>query len=268
MTEGCGELDGGDRLRYHFDLKFDGPNIASFTVTIYRNGIELSTDTGILDFQKGSPGNRLPTELVPPRSPPQAAGKDYSGVGVAAPTTTRTITGDSLQSLLVRNADVQTVAYRSGDWLEPKDGSNQRMMVVGADHGAPAVALSPKRAPLGFRSAAFATVEPEFTPLGRSLHAAAKRHPGARRKVLLAAQDRQRACPSMPARLCARGQQGDSGMRLGLRKEHRQCPHQRLHDGEVRLAVLPFGGRLTAAYVAGYQANAGLAGSTCLSRQS
>ena len=162
---GCEDQDGGDRLRFRFDLKFNGPNIASFTVTVYRNGIELSTDTGILDFQKGSPGNRLPTELVPPRSPPQAAGKDYSGVGVAAPTTTPAITGDSLQSLLVRNADVQTVAYRPGDWLEPKDGSNQRMMVVGADHGTSTVALSPKRSPTRFQSAAFANAEPEFTRL-------------------------------------------------------------------------------------------------------
>ena len=162
---GCEDQDGGDRLRFRFDLKFEGPNIASFTVTIYRNGIELSTDTGILDFQKGSPGNRLPTELVPPRSPPQAAGKDYSGVGVAARTTTPAITGNSLQSLLLRDAGVQTVAYRPGDWLEPKDGSNQRMMVVGADHGTSTVALSPKRSPTRFQSAAFVNAEPEFTRL-------------------------------------------------------------------------------------------------------
>lgn len=157
--------DGGDRIRLVFDLKFEGSDIATFTVTTYRNGHRLGSNSGTLDFRKDSPGSRLPRELLPPRSPPQAAGKDRSGVTVAAPHTTQAITGDSLQSLLVRNSGIQPATYRPGDWLEPKDGTNQRMMVVGADHGTAAVALSPKRYSAGFRTAALASAEPEFTRL-------------------------------------------------------------------------------------------------------
>ena len=163
--QGCEVLEEGDRLRFLFDLKFDGSDLASFTRTVYRNGVELSSDSGLLDFQKDSPRNRLPRELVPPRASPQAAGRDHSEVMVAAPTTISAVAGDSLLSVLVRDAGIQPVAYRPGDWLEPKDGSNQRMMIVGADHGPSTVAVSAKRSPLGGSSAALAIGEPEYTRL-------------------------------------------------------------------------------------------------------
>ncbi|MCZ0943013.1 MAG: hypothetical protein OXJ53_08150 [Gammaproteobacteria bacterium] len=162
---GCVDWEEGDKLRFQFDLKFEGADAASFTLTVYRNGIEISSDSGILDFQKDSPRNRLPRELVPPRSPPQAEGRDHSDVTVVAPTTTPAITGDALQSLLVRDSGVQPIGYRPGDWLEPKDGSNQRMMIVGVDHGTSGVAFSPKRSSSGFRPVAAVNAEPEFIRL-------------------------------------------------------------------------------------------------------
>ncbi len=67
-----------------------------------------------------------------PDDPPQASGEDRSGLEVAAAIGTQRIGGDDVQTFLVNNPGLQTAAYSPGDWLEPKDGSNQRMMIVGA----------------------------------------------------------------------------------------------------------------------------------------
>ena len=45
-----------------------------------------------------------------------------------------------MQTFLVNNPGLQPAAYSPGDWLEPKDGSNQRMMIVGAGQAAAAAA--------------------------------------------------------------------------------------------------------------------------------
>ena len=77
--------------------------------------------------------------------PPQASGEDRSGVEVAAAVSTTRIGPDDLQTFLVNDAGLQTAAYSPGDWLEPKDGSNQRMMIVGASQFSAATAATSSR---------------------------------------------------------------------------------------------------------------------------
>ncbi len=98
--------------------------------TISKDAEESITFDSLIDFS----GDRInvdefPDELLLPDDPPQASGEDLSGVEVAAAVTSSSIGGDDLQTFLVSNAGA---AYSPGDWLEPKDGGNQRMMVVGA----------------------------------------------------------------------------------------------------------------------------------------
>ena len=84
--------------------------------------------------------------LLPPAAPPQETGKDLTGVEAAAPATPPSISSDSFQTIFIRNSGLQNIAYQPGDWLEPKDGSNQRMMIVGgspAGGGTPADGSSP-----------------------------------------------------------------------------------------------------------------------------
>ena len=59
---------------------------------------------------------------IPPGNPPQATGRDHRNVEVAGAQTTRYV--------LVRNRSSASVTYRRGTWLEPKDGSYQRMIVA------------------------------------------------------------------------------------------------------------------------------------------
>ena len=75
-----------------------------------------------------------------------ASGKDVAGVEVAAANSVPAIGPDDLQVLLV-SADGGD--YRPGDWLEPKDGGNQRMMIVSAGQSG-SVAASNR--PLRFHS--------------------------------------------------------------------------------------------------------------------
>ena len=81
-----------------------------------------------------------------PDDPPQASGEDVSGVEVAAAITTTRIDGDDVQTFLASDSGA---TYRPGDWLEPKDGSNQRMMIVGASQvsAVASAALSPDASP-------------------------------------------------------------------------------------------------------------------------
>ena len=50
---------------------------------------------------------------------------------LAAAVTAEGIGPNDLQTFVLRGADLQQAAYQPGDWLEPKDGSAQRMMIVG-----------------------------------------------------------------------------------------------------------------------------------------
>ena len=119
-----------------FDLTFTSDGAAKYTLTITKEGHSPTVTEGFVDFAGDIPNlDEFPEELLLPDDPPQASGGDVSGVEVAAAVSTPSIGADDVQSFLVSNAGA---GYQPGDWLEPKDGSNQRMMVVGT--GPPAAA--------------------------------------------------------------------------------------------------------------------------------
>ena len=116
-----------------FDLTFTSDGAAKFTLTITKEGFLPTVIEGFVDFAGDSINvDEFPDELLLPDDPPQASGEDRSEVEVAAAVGTQRIGGDDVQTFLVNNPGLQTAAYSPGDWLEPKDGSNQRMMIVGA----------------------------------------------------------------------------------------------------------------------------------------
>ena len=129
-----------------FDLTFTSDGAATYTLTITKEGRLPVVKRGFVDFNGDSINlNEFPDELLPPVSPPQAAGEDYAGVEVAAAISTSEISGSDVQTFLIRDQGVQSASYEPGDWLEPKDGSNQRMMIVGA--GPAAAAHDPSSSP-------------------------------------------------------------------------------------------------------------------------
>ena len=130
-----------------FELSFLSPDAAEFTVTIYREGRAPLTLNGFIDFKAGDNLSSFPPELLPPGPPPQASGNDLFGVDAATGSTSLSIGGDSIQTILVQDGGIQDIAYQPGDWLEPKDGGNQRMMIVG-----PGQTPAPVAAGLVFRA--------------------------------------------------------------------------------------------------------------------
>ena len=131
----------GTREEWIFELTFLSPDAAEYTATIHRHGRAPLTLNGFIDFKAGDNLSSFPPELLPPGSPPQASGNDLFGVDAATGSTSISIGGDSIQTILVQDGGVQDIAYQPGDWLEPKDGGNQRMMIVGAGQtGAPVAA--------------------------------------------------------------------------------------------------------------------------------
>ena len=123
------ELDGST---WSFDLTYTSDGAARYTLTITKEGHLPVVEQGFVDF-KGDSINleEFPDELLLPTSPPQASGEDRTGVEVAAAITASQIGGADVQTFLIIDQGVQSAAYQPGDWLEPKDGSNQRMMIVG-----------------------------------------------------------------------------------------------------------------------------------------
>ena len=130
-----GDNDGSNRFpdeEWVFELSFLSSDAAEYTVTIYREGQPPLTLNGFIDFKSGDNLSSFPPELLPPGSPPQASGNDLFGVDAATGSTSLSIGADSIQTILVQDGGIQDIAYQPGDWLEPKDGGNQRMMIVGA----------------------------------------------------------------------------------------------------------------------------------------
>ena len=130
-----------------FDLTFTSDGAAKYTLTITKDGHLPPVLEGVVDFHgDGINVDEFPEELLLPDDPPQASGEDVSGVEVAAAITTTRIGGDDVQTFLVSDSGA---TYRPGDWLEPKDGSNQRMMIVGASQvsAVASAALSPDASP-------------------------------------------------------------------------------------------------------------------------
>ena len=122
-----------------YDLNFTSDTTAEYTLTITKDGSVSSVRRGFVDFNGDSINlNEFPDEALPPVAPPQASGADLSGVEVAAAITTTEISGADVQTFLISDQGVQPAAYQPGDWLEPKDGSNQRMMIVASNQVAAA----------------------------------------------------------------------------------------------------------------------------------
>ncbi len=116
-----------------FDLTFTSDGAARFTLTVTKEGHLPTVVEGVVDFNGDSINvDEFPEELLLPDDPPQASGEDVSGVEVAAAVSVGRIGQDDVQTFLVNNPGLQPAAYSPGDWLEPKDGGNQRMMIVGA----------------------------------------------------------------------------------------------------------------------------------------
>ncbi len=84
--------------------------------------------------------SEFPTESFLPDDPPQASGEDVSGVEVAAAISTPRIGPNDVQVMLVSGTGGD---YQPGDWLEPKDGGNQRMMIVSAGQATSIAASAP-----------------------------------------------------------------------------------------------------------------------------
>ena len=117
-----------------FELSFTADGTAEYTLTITKDGHLPTFTEGVVDFLgDGISINEFPDELLLPDDPPQASGEDRSGVEIAAAVSTTRIGPYDLQTFLLNSPGAQPVSYSPGDWLEPKDGSNQRMMIVGAD---------------------------------------------------------------------------------------------------------------------------------------
>ena len=130
-----------------YDLTFIAPGVAEYTLSVSREGRISITGEGAIDFESddhlqlddgGVPIlvlPELPPVLLPPSAPPQESGNDFPDIRAASAATVASVGRDTLQTILIENSGTLDVSYQPGDWLEPKDGSNQRMMIAG---GSPA----------------------------------------------------------------------------------------------------------------------------------
>ncbi len=150
----CEDLKGAQEdlatSTWSFDLTFTSDGTAQYTLTVTRDGHLPEVKQGFVDFNGNSINlNELPEEIHLPLAPPQATGQDRSGVEVAAAISAPEIGGNDLQIFLISDEGEQPASYQPGDWLEPKDGSNQRMLIVGVSQGtsaAPTASRQPVQA--------------------------------------------------------------------------------------------------------------------------
>ena len=135
---------------YAFDITYTADGAARYTLFITKEGHVPVVKQGFVDFNGNSINlNEFPEEIRLPLAPPQATGQDRSGVAVAAALSAPEIGGNDLQIFLIGDEGEQPASYQPGDWLEPKDGSNQRMLIVGVSQGtsaAPTTARQPVQA--------------------------------------------------------------------------------------------------------------------------
>ena len=150
----CEDLKGAQEdlatSTWSFDLTFTSDGTAQYTLTVTRDGHLPEVKQGFVDFNGNSINlNEFPEEIHLPLAPPQATGQDRSGVEVAAAISAPEIGGNDLQIFLISDEGEQPASYQPGDWLEPKDGSNQRMLIVGVSQGtsaAPTASRQPVQA--------------------------------------------------------------------------------------------------------------------------
>ena len=129
-----------------FDLVFTSDGAARYTLTATKEGQVPLVKQGFVDFNGDSINlNEFPEEVLPPVAPPQASATDVSGVEIAAAVSAPQISGSDVQTFLISDQGLQQASYSPGDWLEPKDGSNQRMMIVGASQGASAASTASRQ---------------------------------------------------------------------------------------------------------------------------
>ena len=129
-----------------FDLTFTADGVAEYISTTTKEGEVPVLQRGLVDFKGDSIDlSEFPEEIRLPLAPPQATGQDRSGVEVAAAISAAEIGGDDVQTFLISDQGVQSTAYQPGDWLEPKDGSNQRMLIVGVSQGTSAASTASRQ---------------------------------------------------------------------------------------------------------------------------
>ena len=110
----CSGAQSGLGYKYYwYDIAADRvEEHRSHCVSIGGNPVESTTQT--------QPSDGFPSSVAP-QSPPQASGRDVSGVEVAG--------NDSTEHVLVRNNQSESITYTRGTWLEPRDGEYQRMII-------------------------------------------------------------------------------------------------------------------------------------------
>ena len=157
------------RSTWSFDLTFTSDGAARDTLTVTRDGHLPEVNQGFVDFKGDSIEiNEFPEEIRLPLAPPQASGQDRSGVGVAAAISAPEIGGNDLQTFLISDDGLQPAAYQPGDWLEPKDGSNQRMMIAGVSQGTLAASTA-SRQPLQAMTLRYAPAFPSLEVAERAV---------------------------------------------------------------------------------------------------
>ena len=146
----CGEVCGSEHnisefqralagTTWVFDISFLTEDSGNIEVTLQREGESPATLHRFLDLKAGSSStDSFPNELTLPDEAPQASGQDITEVQIAPVTSAARIGQNDIQTFLVNNVGSQPASYSPGDWLEPKDGGNQRMMVVAASQAATA----------------------------------------------------------------------------------------------------------------------------------
>ena len=142
---------------------------AEFSLTVTKEGELPRTGESFVDFTgEGIDLDEFPEELLLPDEPPQASAEDAPGLEVAAAVSATDIGSDDQQVLLVSAAGGN---YQPGDWLEPKDGGNQRMMIVST--GPPTSVAASVLAPRSYASngMALAASAPQFHAPGGSVAA-------------------------------------------------------------------------------------------------
>ena len=99
----------------------DRAGIHSMTYRVVDHDGDAATLTFRITVVEAEEQEDLPPPLVP-GAPPQAVGTDIANVEIAGQGSTR--------SLWVANRRSQSIKYTAGQWLEPKDGRYQRMIIT------------------------------------------------------------------------------------------------------------------------------------------
>ena len=117
---------------WSFDFDFVTKGVANLVTSVAKEGVEKTVSYELVDIAGGDQINltEFPEEVVPPDEPPQSAGVDETGIQIGSATTIRSIDRGDLQTFIASIPSTSTHSYSPGEWLEPKDGGNQRMMIV------------------------------------------------------------------------------------------------------------------------------------------